>query len=64
MAMLNYSVLLSGFMRHTAPIHSGLLFFTKISQNYHTVFTKARYNIDNETRDNISKHNDSSRAGG
>ena len=29
--------------------------FTQFSQNYHTVFTKARYNIDNETRGNTSK---------
>ena len=37
-------------MRNTAPIISGLLFFTKRSQNYHTVFTKGVYYIDNETR--------------
>ena len=48
--MLSYSVLLSRFMWNTAPIISGLLFFTKRSQNYHTVFTKGMYYIDNETR--------------
>jgi hypothetical protein len=37
-------------MWNTAPIISGLLFFTKRSQNYHTVFTKGVYYIDNETR--------------
>ena len=33
-----------------ALIRSGLLFFTKISQNYHTDFTKRVYYIDNETK--------------
>lgn len=37
-------------MRNTAPIISGLLFFTKRSQNYNTVFTNRVYYIDNETR--------------
>ena len=37
-------------MWNTAPIISGLLFFTKRSQNYHIVFTKGVYYIDNETR--------------
>ena len=50
MAMLSYSVLLSCSMWNTAPIISGLLFFTKRSQNYHIVFTKVVYYIDNETR--------------
>lgn len=44
--------------RGTKPLAEGLLFFTYFSQNYHTVFTKVRYNIDNETRGNTSKHND------
>ena len=48
--MLSYSVLLNRFMWNTAPIISGLLFFTKRSQNYHTVFTQGVYYIDNETR--------------
>ena len=50
MAMLSYSALLNLFMQNTAPIISGLLFFTKRSQNYHIVFTKGVYYIDNETR--------------
>ena len=50
MAMLSYSALHSRFMQNTAPIISGLLFFTKRSQNYHIVFTKGVYYIDNETR--------------
>ena len=37
-------------MWNTAPIISGLLFFTKCSQNYHIVFTNRVYYIDNETR--------------
>ena len=53
MPMLSYSALHSRFMWNTAPIISGLLFFTKRSQNYHTVFTKGVYYIDNETRDNL-----------
>ena len=50
MPMLSYSALHSRFMWNTAPIISGLLFFTKRSQNYHIVFTKGVYYIDNETR--------------
>ena len=50
MPMLSYSVLLSRFIWNTAPIISGLLFFTKRSQNYHTVFTNMVYYRDNETR--------------
>ena len=48
--MLSYSALLNHFMRNTVPIYSGLLFFTKHSQNYHTVFTQGVYYIGNETR--------------
>ena len=48
--MLSYSALHSRSMWNTAPIISGLLFFTKRSQNYHTVFTNRVYYIDNETR--------------
>lgn len=51
--MLSYSALLNRFMQNTAPIISGLLFFTKHSQNYHTVFTNRVYYIDNEMRDNL-----------
>ena len=50
MPMSSYSVLLSRSTWNTAPIISGLLFFTKRSQNYHTVFTQGMYHIDNETR--------------
>ena len=45
-------------MWNKAPIILGLLFFTKRSQNYHTVFIKRVYYIDNETRGNTSKNND------
>ena len=50
MPVLSYSVLLNRSTWNTAPIISGLLFFTKCSQNYHIIFTNRVYYIDNETR--------------
>ena len=49
-------------VEHSPDSFGAFLFFTlftHFSQNYYTVFTKVRYNIANETRGNISKHNDS-----
>jgi len=39
-------------VEQSPDLFGAFLFFTHFSQNYHIVFTKVRYNIDNETRGN------------